>query len=213
MVSISFLAGLIFLFGQKRNALIFAYSLFISYFIVFSAYFASAIPQAQDYVRYSHHLVLPVTLISAFVLSGINKSLFKREFAFLFAISTLLIITSGIRFKPMLFADLRTDIPPMEAEYFRAVAKTPNDCTIVTSMYLVPVSDAIPNNHRRTINIWLADFSKDQMLKEIEDSNCVIFFEDWLCTEGFVDCNFIQEMKKEKLFEFLQGSASAYRIK
>jgi len=216
LVSICFFASIFFLLkGIKRKQQLFLSSIFIVYFLVVTSY-SPNVKQSYDYIRQSHPLVMPVAIISAFVLDEVNKRIIKRDLFFLFAIAAILALSSNLDFTPTLFNDARQSMPPTEALHFSATNSTPNNCTIITPLYLVPVSDAIPENRRRTVNYWLIDFTKDLVNEEIAQSNCVIFFDDTsYATLLAQNRQFFEELKKERLFavESSESKIIAYKIK
>ena len=160
--------------------------------------------------------ILPVSILASLPLSEILKRFVKAREAFFAILFIILLMSSGLTLKPALFKDNRTGFPETEATYFKATMQTPNNCTIITSRYLIPISDAIPNNNRRTINLWLVNYIEDLVREEIEHSDCVIFFEDDLYNRGPIQRNkFLDGLQKEFLFNLRSQrvSITAYKIK
>jgi len=116
-----------------------------------------------------------------------------------------------------LFKDARKDMPRAEALYFKAVELVPNGCTVISPLYLITVSDALPNNKRKAVNLWLISGSTipivDSLLKE---SDCVYLiegcFENNLFKEGH---NYLKKFDKSFVARVEEKGRSVliYRIK
>jgi hypothetical protein len=185
ILSVFFIASILLFFKKDiRYKLIFIWSLFLVYFLIYSS-FAQSLEQAMygnDYLRFIQMLVLPYSLIVSVIISGIvERFRIKKEY-FLVAILFIIVLTTPISFQTTLFKDSRTKEPIYQSLYFDAVNKTPNNCTIITSHYIIPNSDVFENNNRRTANIWLISNNTEQIfLDEFSEAECLIFFKDWFC--------------------------------
>jgi len=203
IISFLFFGSFIFILFKKefRKQLIFLWVLFLTYFIVHSAYFqCPGFPQnfCTDFIRYVQHLHVPYAILAGFSFFSLISSLKKKEIA-LFILFAVLMLTSSISFLPTLFKDARMEKPEFVASYFRAVNSTPNDCTIITWYYMVPTSDVFPNNTRKTININLIfpnsqPNTKQLSLELISESPCTYYFDDGVCqNKEEYPCKFIYE--------------------
>jgi 4-amino-4-deoxy-L-arabinose transferase-like glycosyltransferase len=217
LISLLFFASLVFLLRKKESRkAAFVWLIFLTYFILYSSYFTSLRINGFDRMRFSYMYILPVSILASLPLSEILKRFVKAKEAFFVILFIILLMSSGLTLKPHLFKDNRIGFPETEATYFKAIMQTPNNCTIITSRYLIPISDAIPNNNRRTINLWLVNYIEDLVREEIEYSDCVISFEDDLYNRGPIQRNeFLDGLQKEFLFNLKSqwASITAYKIK
>jgi hypothetical protein len=185
ILSVIFFISILLVFKKEgRNETIFLWSLFLIYFFVYS-FFAQSYEQAlnaSDYVRFIQMLILPYSLLAGAVLVNISDILKIRLDYVLILVLAVSLISTLPYFQFSLFKDSRADKPLYQSLYFDAVNKTPNNCTIITSHYIIPNSDVFENNKRRTVNIWLIfNNTKQIYLDEFSEAKCLIFLEDWFC--------------------------------
>jgi hypothetical protein len=202
----------------------FIWLIFIAFFLSATLYSYCPSGTCLDYVRFIHPLAIPISLLAAFSLWKLSelalkqKSRIKPRKEFLVAILFLvLFITGGFPVKPYLFRDARRETPSREALYFKAVESIPNGCTVISPLYLVTVSDALPNNRRKTISLWLIFESTIPMVEsEINGSDCVYLveggFERDFFREGY---EYLKKFDKEFVARVVENGKSVriYKIK
>ncbi|RLG68984.1 MAG: hypothetical protein DRO07_02855 [Candidatus Iainarchaeum archaeon] len=195
--------------------------IFISFFLTATLYGYCPSGTCLDYVRFIHPLVVPISLLAAFsswkISERISHKLKLRNEHFLLVLLIVLFLTGGFQPKMSLFKDARKDMPRAEALYFKAVELVPNGCTVISPLYLITVSDALPNNKRKAVNLWLISGSTipivDSLLKE---SDCVYLiegcFENNLFKEGH---NYLKKFDKSFVARVEEKGRSVliYRIK
>lgn len=215
IISIAFFSSIILVFRNKKKEWLFFFLIFLAYFVVSASYFGSLEAYSTDYIRYSQPLIFPVTILSAAIISNATNFLKKKQAFLGLGLGAVLLVFCLPYIEFGLFRDARTEIPVREAVNFEAVKRTPQDCTILSAIYLVPTSEILPDNNRRTVNIWLFGFTEELVREEIESRDCVIFFEDSMYSnmEYFKD-SYIKKMEKEFLFNVQQEhyQINAYKI-
>jgi hypothetical protein len=109
----------------------------------------------------------------------------------------------------------RTLIYP-SPDYWRAIAKTPNDCLIITSQHMIPTNDYFKNNQRKTASIDLIfDETKNLFMEEFKKNKCLIYLSDYRCSGSYPDsndfgCLFIKK-HLDMTFLFQEGKIGVYQ--
>jgi hypothetical protein len=199
---------------RKKWEVLLMWSLFLSYFIVSSAYYwGPSAMTSLDYVRFLQPLALPVSVLSgAFLSHTVRRFGMRKKYLFIL-IAVALFVTGMIPVSHGIFADARKEVPSFSGTYYDAIEKIPDNCTVISSMYMAVTSDAIPDNSRRAINTWLIyDWSEAYVREELNESTCVFYIEDMACEESEeYPCEFIRGLEKEYAFE-VSGRLNALRV-
>jgi len=109
----------------------------------------------------------------------------------------------------------RTLIYP-SPDYWTAIARTPNDCLIITSQYMIPTNDYFKNNQRKTADIDFINYGpKNLFLGEFKKNKCLVYFSDYRCNGSYPDsndfsCSFIKK-HLNMTFLFQEGRVKAYQ--
>ncbi len=188
---------------EQRGKILFLLSLFFPYFLIMLFYMRCPQGFCSDYVRYMHPLVVPVSLLAGFSLTWLQKKTKIKTGHFLIIAGIMLLVSGCIPLHPTIFADKRLEIPFIYQPYFEAIEKTENNCTIITFIYLLPVSDALPKNSRKSINLELiGNASMNAVMEEINESSCTYFLDDGFCKRNKNEgCSFIEKIEKEEFWQ------------
>jgi 4-amino-4-deoxy-L-arabinose transferase-like glycosyltransferase len=204
IISLLFFGSLIFVFFKKefRSQLTFVWIWFLAYFVLHSAFFqCPGFPEnfCYDFIRYIQHYHAPYAILAGLSFFCLIPSKYKNKVGFLAILFIILILNSSIPVSFTLFRDARIEKPQVQADYFKAVNSTKNNCTILSSYYMIPTTDVFPNNNRKTINPWLifpnAQPNTGQLsLELISESPCTYYFDDGSCSNmEEYPCKFIYE--------------------
>ncbi len=221
IVSFLFLINFILMRKKDLKSVAFVLLIFISFFLTATLYGYCPSGTCPDYVRFIHPLVIPISLLAAFsswkISERISRKLKLQSEHFLLILLIMLFLTGGFQPKMSLFKDARKEMPKAEALYFRAVELIPNGCTVISPLYLITVSDALPNNKRKAVNLWLIFSSTVPIVDSLlEESDCVYliegYFESDLFKEGY---NYLKKFDKSFVARVEEKGRSVliYRIK
>jgi hypothetical protein len=101
-------------------------------------------------------------------------------------------------------------------DYWTVIAKTPNDCLIITSQHMIPTNDYFKNNQRKTASIDLIfDGTKNLFMEEFKKNKCLIYLSDYRCSGSYPDsndfgCLFIKK-QLNMTFLFQEGKVEVYK--
>ncbi len=75
-------------------------------------------------------------------------------------------------------------------DYWKAIAKTPNDCLTISTNYMVVLNDYFKNNQRKTVSMELIFSSTESLfLEEFKKSKCIIYLADYRCDDSYSGSN------------------------
>ena len=150
-----------------------------------------------NFVRYIPDLILPYSILAGFSIYQIIKKFnIKKEIIFPILI-ILLFLTTPYLHKNIalsLFKDVRAEKP--EGAYYKATAKVPTGCLVLTTKNMIVTSDYFEDNSRKAFQISLLNNSVVDpiALREIKNAECIMYFDD-VC-KNYLDpniCPFIEK--------------------
>ncbi|MCX6802448.1 MAG: glycosyltransferase family 39 protein [Candidatus Diapherotrites archaeon] len=217
LISVVFLfSPLLFLQKKQWKELLFVWGILAVFLAIALLYFPQLGPEQTDYVRYTHPLVLPFSVIGGAAIFAITEKLKAGKEIAVPVLCGFLLFFSGIPLQASLFRDARLEEPDNVAFYLEAVQRAPNGCTVISSNYLAVTSDAIPGNERRTLNPWIFnENSKEIYLEEMQKAECLVVLEDSSLRE--ISPELYEELgkfQKERLFAMEKGvrKITAFRL-
>lgn len=199
LISICFFISLIFILKKNfRKQIIFLWTLFLTFFIIHSAFFQCfGFPEnfCGDYVRHIQDFNIFYALLAGITIFQIGNKLGLMKEFFIPIVFILIFLTSNISVPTTIFKNAVLDETEPSASYFKAVNMTQNDCLIITSNNLVVTNDIFKDNGRKAIQSTIITAERGEpAIDEIKDNDCVLYFEDFSCKNYYDEnCKFIYE--------------------
>lgn len=238
IISIIFFISIIWLIFLKKKEYYFLVCLFLAYFLVYGFIFDGRLQGhgqlTFDFIRRSLMFDLFYCVIAGFGLSLlIPVKLRLKKYSVFAVMAVLVILSSGIFLKiysdkygyimsnyfPMaIFRDSRADKPNIYSnKFYQAIAKTPGDCLVLTSHYLVATSDYFFDNQRKGASLDLIfPENKELFIGAINSERCAIYIEDEQCNlesnKQKYYCDFVKN-NLEKKYLFSEENLNIYEIK
>ncbi len=71
-------------------------------------------------------------------------------------------------------------------DYWKAIAKTPDDCLTISSAYMIVLNDYFKNNQRKTVSMeFIFSSTESLFLEEFKKSKCIIYLADYRCSDSY----------------------------
>ena len=221
--SLLFAIGFVLLAFKRSAKALFFIGLFLVYFFVNSSMESMLGDLRRKCLMYD----LPYSIIAAYPLIYIRKrKALALSLLLFFVITTSPIPFWGLLKSFTLFKDARIEKKfnlkgqHRDVGYFLAIAKTPNDCLVITSKHMIATNDYFYDNQREIVDIYLIhpdrhDLFLKYLREKIKNGKEVLYFEDVNCFHESLDfaCRFIDRyFIKLPLFSQPKGDRSVINV-
>lgn len=246
LASLVFFAAMVYLlFGNKKNNY-FVIGIFAAYFFVYSLMFDGNIQGTGiltgDYIRRTLMMHVPYAIIAGYGIYLLNP--FKKSIIISCAALFILLVSLNFNFNhttgkfellpvkdnmqfyfpASIFKDARatktgdSSLIFPDNSYWQTVEKIPNNCSVITSQYIIVLNDYYKDNKRKTVSIDLISKDTEQLFfEELKKAPCIYYLSDYRCrgaASSDYGCIFLKNNFYEKFeFDFKLGKVYSLKTK